>query len=295
MLATHPIRDSALVDVKRLSGLKLTSKMVNQPFKNECHDAPSYANTHRIGHEQTHLQHYEYTHNNRGMELKDRLKLARKNAGLSQSQAATKSGVDQATISNLERGKHHGSSHLLQIADALDVSYRWLSAGVGDMQPGTNDTRGAYDAKTPPSDEDYALIPQLSARGENGNGYLNDHVEVKGDLAFKREWLAKIGAKPESLSVIYADGDSMEPYIVSGDVVLIDHGCTTPVNGKVFAIRRPDDGISIKRLIQHVTGEWVLSSDNPNKALYRDELIDSASVCQVPIIGKVVWRGGAMH
>ncbi|BBI51066.1 transcriptional regulator [Vreelandella olivaria] len=241
------------------------------------------------------MQEYERAHNNQGMELKDRLRLARKHAGLSQSQAAIKSGIDQATISNLERGKHHSSTHLLQIADALNVSYRWLTAGIGEMQPSISDGRAGYAVESLPSSNDYALIPQLSVRGENGNGYLNDHVEVKGDLAFKREWLAKIGAKPENLSVIYADGDSMEPYIVSGDVVLIDHGCTTPVNGKVFAIQRPDGSISIKRLIQHITGEWVLSSDNPNKALYRDELIDSASVCQVPIIGKVVWRGGAMH
>lgn len=229
------------------------------------------------------------------MEFKDRLKAARKHAGLNQAELATRIGVQQTSISDLERGKSKSTSFSTQIAHELGVSALWLATGRGEMVATISDERGSHAVTSPPSADDYALIPQLSARGENGNGYLNDHVEVKGDLAFKREWLAKIGAKPERLSVIYADGDSMEPYIVSGDVVLIDHGAITPANGKVFAIRRPDDSISIKRLIQHVTGEWVLSSDNPNKALYRDELIDSASVCQVPIIGKVVWRGGAMH
>ncbi|ELY22293.1 XRE family transcriptional regulator [Vreelandella titanicae] len=229
------------------------------------------------------------------MEFKDRLKKARKLAGLNQAELAKRIGVQQTSISDLERGKSKSTSFSTQIAHELGVSALWLATGKGEMVGAVSGRPASQAVALPPSSNDYALIPQLSARGENGHGYLNDHVEVKGDLAFKREWLAKIGAKPESLSVIYADGDSMEPYIVSGDVVLIDHGCTTPMNGKVFAIRRPDNSISIKRLIQHVSGEWVLSSDNPNKALYRDELIDSASVCQVPIIGKVVWRGGAMN
>src|SRR5690606_28835627 len=73
-----------------------------------------------------------------------------------------------------------------------------------------------------PSESDYALIPQYTAKGDCGNGYLNDHVEVNGGLAFKREWLRRIGAKPENCYVIYADGDSMEPYIFEGDVVLFD-------------------------------------------------------------------------
>lgn len=290
MLAANPVRNCALIDVERFGCVDLSAKVLDESVKHGIHIMPSYANPHRLEHEQTHLQAYEATHNNHGMTLSDRLKAARKHAKLSQKQAADVAAVDQATISNLERGKHQGSKRLLKIADALGVSHRWLIEGEGEMLDDD-----AERGPRPPSSEDYALIPQLSAKGQNGNGYLNDHVEVKGELAFKRDWLAKIGAKEDHLSVIYAEGDSMEPYIVNGDVVLIDHACTTPANGKVFAIHRPDGSVSIKRLIQYTNGEWVLSSDNANKALYRDELIDSASVSQVPIIGKVVWRGGAMH
>lgn len=183
-----------------------------------------------------------------------------------------------------------GVDKIMKIAKELEVRTEWLHYGTDPMRDG--DPLGS--GGTVPSEKDYALIPQLSVCGENGDGYLNHHIEVKGGLAFKRDWLERVNAKPENLRVIYAKGDSMEPYIIEGDVVLLDLSRTAPVHGKPFAIRRPDHSISIKRLMQRVTGEWILSSDNPNKALYMDEEVNDVSASQVPIIGMVIWRGGAM-
>ena len=222
------------------------------------------------------------------MEFKDRLKLARKLRKVGQVTLAEAVGLDQTTISNLETGKVRSTSKAVEIASYLRINAAWLATGKGEMEL----TGPSHDNS--PHESDYALIPLLTAKGENGNGYLNDHVEVKGGLAFKRDWLARMNAKPEDLSVIYARGDSMEPYIIEGDVVLIDHAATDPINGKVYAIRRPDDSISIKRLVQQLSGDWIITSDNPNKTLYRDEPVGADSVCQVPIIGRVVWRGGAL-
>lgn len=150
------------------------------------------------------------------------------------------------------------------------------------------------DAGNTPSEQDYALIPQYSAHGECGSGALNDHVEVNGGLAFKRDWLRRMGAKPQNLFVIYASGSSMEPYIFEGDVVLFDSADTQPRDRQVYAIRRPDNSISIKRLVQQITGNWLIRSDNPDKARYPDEEVSPASMHDVPIIGRVIWRGGAM-
>lgn len=287
MLPSHPVGNCTLINPQLAGCGGLIPKMVNQTLENVIHSAPFYANAHRIAHEQTHLQGYERTHNNAYMELKDRLKAARAHAGLNQTEAARRAKVDQSTISNLERGRHRGTSHLVVIARALGVNARWLATGEGEMT-------GPEESAPSPSEDDYALIPQYSANGHCGDGYLNDHVEVKGGLAFKRDWLSRMGAKPENLRVIYAEGDSMEPYIMDGDVVLLDLSKTEPASNKVYAISRPDGGVSIKRLTQRFSGEWVISSDNPNKAKYQDEALGADSVAQVPIIGKVIWRGGAM-
>lgn len=145
-----------------------------------------------------------------------------------------------------------------------------------------------------PSEIDYALIPQYDARGACGDGALNDHVEVTGGLAFKRDWLRRMGAKPQHLFVIYASGSSMEPYIFEGDVVLFDSSDTEPRDRQVYAIRRPDGSLSIKRMAQQISGSWLIRSDNPDKARYPDEEVSAASMDEVPIMGRVIWRGGAM-
>jgi len=67
------------------------------------------------------------------MELKDRIKIARKHAGLTQLQLAERAGLDQTSISNLERGKSQGSSFTAQIASVCGVSAIWLAGGKGEM------------------------------------------------------------------------------------------------------------------------------------------------------------------
>lgn len=158
------------------------------------------------------------------MEYKDRIKAARKHAKLTQAALADAVGIKQASISELETGKSQSSTYNATIAKACGVDAVWLESGRGSML-------GAKTGTAPsPSEADYALIPQYTARGDCGNGYLNDHVEVNGGLAFKRDWLRRIGAKPENCYVIYADGDSMEPYIFEGDVVLFDTSCIEPTD-----------------------------------------------------------------
>lgn len=63
------------------------------------------------------------------MEFKDRLKAARKKAGLTQAQLAKDIGVDQSSISDLERGKSQSSSYAYQIATACGVDAKWLITG----------------------------------------------------------------------------------------------------------------------------------------------------------------------
>ncbi len=140
-----------------------------------------------------------------------------------------------------------------------------------------------------PTDDDYALIPQYSAKGGCGPAYHNGHVEIRGGLAFKRDWLARMGAKPENLSVIYAKGDSMAPTIEDGAVILIDHSQVELRDGKVFALARGEEMI-VKRLIRDFSGGWIVRSDNPDKVRYGDFPVSDAAV---RIIGRVVWRGGS--
>lgn len=69
-------------------------------------------------------------------QLADRIRKARRQAGLTQSQAATALGVHRGTFGHWEQGASHlpTSAHLAQLAQALDASYEWLATGRGSMQ-----------------------------------------------------------------------------------------------------------------------------------------------------------------
>lgn len=140
------------------------------------------------------------------------------------------------------------------------------------------------------SDKSYTLIPQYSAKASCGPSYANDHVEVRGSLAFKRDWLAKMGLKPSDISAITANGDSMAPTIQDGEVLLIDHSQQEPRDSKVFALARGDEMV-VKRLIRDFSGGWVVRSDNPDKNKYPDFCVSDENL---RIVGQVVWRGGSV-
>jgi phage repressor protein C with HTH and peptisase S24 domain len=204
---------------------------------------------------------------------------------------ANECGVTGSAVTQWVTGdsKSMKPENLFALAAATGVSAEWLANGTEPMiEVSAKESFGS------PSEKDYALIPQYKAHGACGDGYLNDHVEVSEGLVFKRDWLARMKAKPENLRIIYAEGDSMEPYVFEGDVVLFDGSKTEPKDRQAYVLRRPDGGISIKRLIQQITGGWLIRSDNADKTKYPDEPVSEDALHEVPILGRVIWRGGEM-
>ena len=224
------------------------------------------------------------------MEFKDRLKTRMDTLGIRATDISERLKVSRATVSFWMNGTNGAKGkNLLALAEMLECLPNWLETGKGPMSRGAPDQPNGS-----PSGKDYALIPQFSAKADCGAGYLNEHVELTEGLAFKRDWLKRINAKPENLYVIYASGNSMEPYIFEGDVVLFDTSQTEPKDKQVYVIRRPDGGNSIKRLTQQLSGVWVIRSDNPDKNANPDELASEESIHDMPILGRVIWRGGGV-
>ena len=67
------------------------------------------------------------------MKFGDRLELARKSAKLTQEELAKKSGVQQGTISKIERGDADSSTFTVQLAIACGVRPEWLAIEDGSM------------------------------------------------------------------------------------------------------------------------------------------------------------------
>lgn len=211
----------------------------------------------------------------------------------------------QSTVSQYMTGKVAlNLEALVKLSEALDFEPAevspTLAAGIRRASPGQLPDYEAQAANSPlpasadvpqSEDERYAFVPQYDAKAAAGLGSENPHVEVHSTLAFKRDWLKAKGAKPESLAVIYAEGQSMWPTINDRDVLLVDRSRIDPVDGQIFVLAGTDGAI-VKRLIQGPLGQWVLRSDNDDKGEYPDRSHLRSDGNEHRIIGQVIWRGG---
>jgi len=201
---------------------------------------------------------------------------------MSESELSRRSKVPQPTINRILSGESSSPRRptIDPLAKALGIPPDWLMFGGADDESGS------------PSSEDYALIPQVTARGSSGSGYLNDHIEVCGELAFKKDWLARMGLKENNLSVMYNSGESNWPTLSDGEVLLVDKAQTSPKDGKMYAMSNADGEIIIKRLIRDLMGGWLIRSDSQDKTRYPDMPVSDEALRTLEIFGRVVWRGG---
>ena len=134
-------------------------------------------------------------------------------------------------------------------------------------------------------DVELVLVPRLdvaAAAGE-GMGFSDLAEERLAPLAFRRDWIDHHGLDAGKLSVIGVRGDSMEPDLYDGDVVLVDEReVGDMVNGRTIYIVRSEDGLHLKRL-RRSRGEWLLVSANSD---YGDMVYED-----ITVLGKVAWSG----
>lgn len=138
---------------------------------------------------QAYLQGHKRTYRFAAMSLlKDRMKQARKHAGLTQKDLAAAVGVSQPVISQLESGENLQSVHLLKIAHACRVNPAWLAEGVGEMLDAQASTPPAADpaeAKQGAADIVLAMLKKHAAKGMSGAAQEKIAQAVADSLAEK--------------------------------------------------------------------------------------------------------------
>ena len=114
-----------------------------------------------------------------------------------------------------------------------------------------------------------------------GGGALDLDETVTGYTYFRVEWLRKYGLKADRCSVIGVAGESMEPTLVDGCSILLDHDRRQLRAGGIFVVRT-DDGLVVKRAGRGKDGGWQLCSDNPDwmPVPWSDD---------ADIVGQVIW------
>lgn len=218
-----------------------------------------------------------------GMGLGDRITERLKALGISQAELARRVKVSQPTINALIRGGATGSKHLHRIAAELETSPAYLAGETDDAAPIAPRT-SAIEAL---ADElDLAMLPELDIGYSMGGGTLVQSYEQTGVVPFSRSWLRSMMAGTVGeLFVARGDGDSMEPTLKDGDIVLIDTAQKSIRHqDRIWAVSYGELGM-IKRVRRTPAGSYLLMSDN--KTVPPVECHDG----EMHVIGRVVWIG----
>ena len=178
----------------------------------------------------------------------ERLKLARKNAKLSQTDLARRAGVSQQAIGEIERGAVFSSKAIHKIAAALNVSANYL------------------DPDIPASDTGKTLVPVVGYVGAGAEIFtIDDHSKGAG----LEEVEAPPGANSANVVALRVRGNSMVPAYKDGDVIFYDQredGDIAHLIGKDCVVHLKDGRTFLKEL-RRTNGTFWLHSHNADPIL----------------------------
>ena len=171
--------------------------------------------------------------------ISNRIKEIRELKKMSQIAFARALGVTSASISNYENGKRHPDySFLTTLTNVYGINSNWLLTGEGSM----------FQELIPiPISEKPGKTIRIPIVGEIAAGspvqIIDD--EPLGHLDIPLALLSY----PPPYWVFRVAGNSMEPYILTGDLVVCS-GCWQgiDINNRIMAFRTAD-GITLKRLV----------------------------------------------
>lgn len=219
--------------------------------------------------------------------LEDKIQQALDN-GASVLGMEKKAGLKQDTIRDFMRGK----TQMLR-ADKLHALQPVLAKYVDGVATMSESKSAKYRAReevlAKPVRGNRIKIPLYKGTLAAGGGSDEDDGDVIiDDLTFKKDWLEMhIRAPITQLRMVKIRGESMEPTIYDGDVVMVDCSQSMPKQDGVYAIWY-DGGAIAKRVdIDAPRKKLKLRSDNPNYPS-----VDVYDVNDLVVIGRVVWRAG---
>jgi phage repressor protein C with HTH and peptisase S24 domain len=230
----------------------------------------------------------------------ERLRASVKKSGYPrQKDFAIAAGLSPTVLSEYMNGRSEPTRpKLLAIANTAGVSLDWLATGATSSSGFSSaDSFNAtinqeWKVATPA-----AIYPDSPVQAETGGD--------KADKVFQSEWLAKqFGAAAHHLHVLDVEGDSMEPTLKDGDLVVWDSGfkskdslgyMNTPVSQLspglyAVIVGGINDGSILVRRIEPLPNNAInISCDNRN---YKPFLMTEPEFQgAVIVLGKVIWQG----
>jgi phage repressor protein C with HTH and peptisase S24 domain len=219
-------------------------------------------------------------------------------AGLSQVDLARACGVKPPSVHGWLSGKAKflRGENLLLAARALNVNQEWLATGAGPMRlsevrpdpllgldPGTFMRVHGADQDDPTMTQ----IRRVKIKVQAGiTGFQVEPEHYDGETqGVPTKWMLKEGLSKDALVSTTVRGESMEPALYDGDVIVVNTRDTQLVSGAVYVINYEGEAV-VKRMLRDA-GQWWLTSDNSDQRKYHRQLCKGAECI---VIGRVVRK-----
>ncbi|GAB4186001.1 MAG: hypothetical protein Tsb002_10100 [Wenzhouxiangellaceae bacterium] len=209
-------------------------------------------------------------------------------SGITQEVYARRLGVHVNTLARYERGERLPDAGFLLRLAATGVNIHWVLTGKGGRyvsDPPANLIRdGDASAAGYASPGDlYAEVVECMVQRDSGDLRARPPV-----MAFQRQWLTQqFGAEEQDLFLLRVLGDSMNPTLKAGDMVLIDGHQLPDCAGDGLYLLRLGQALMIRRLQTLPAGRYRVISANPDYAAFIIRLGDD----EIRVLGRVVWAG----
>lgn len=199
------------------------------------------------------------------MNIQNLIKNRRKELGLTLLDIANACGVSEATVSRWESGNiaNMKRSRIAQLASVLNISPSMLIHDDYDIQTGSSPI----------------IKPKVPILGVVPCG---EPIEAIEEII---EWIEVVPSQATGHFGLIAKGDSMAPYILDGDILIVKH---SPVvaSGKIAIVKVNGDEATCKRLVINDAGITLM----PYNPTYQPMMFSPQDVEDKPviIIGEVV-------
>ena len=189
------------------------------------------------------------------MDLSERIKIARKQAKLTQKELADRVGVSQTAIHKLECGRSISSRRTVTIALTCGVDPIWLDTGRGEMSlfgatPGMSPDEFAKATENGELHRAplFARLPLIS--WEDAGQFCEESAESLNPKA--EAWLPIAPKGSDRTFALCVPDDSMVPEFREGEFILVDPTLPGKHNQFIVARIEGDTGATFKQLM--VTG-----------------------------------------
>ncbi len=167
-----------------------------------------------------------------------------------------------------------------------------LGCDLADFSPRLAKTAAEISTMVPSDEADFVYVARVDVTFSNGHGKLVFDERGKARLAFRADYLRKLGVSSKNAVIVDSEGRSNDPDIKDGAVLLVNRAATQILPGKFYAFRL-DGELIVKPLYPQKDGTIKATPANQDRELYPEIVIGPESQ-DFEMIGRVLWSASEL-